>query len=62
VENCLLCEGPHTGAGEESEEERVAETTYDELTTSPIPCPPALLGGEEVENMGVKLSLGRREG
>ena len=32
------------------EEEGVAETTCDELTATPIPCPPALLrGGEEVE-------------
>jgi len=35
--------------------------TCDELITTPIPRPPAPLGGEEVENSGVKLSLGRRE-
>jgi len=31
------------------EEEGAAETTYDELTVTPILCPPAPLGGEEVE-------------
>ena len=40
-----LWEGPHTGAEEEHEEEGVAETTCDELTATPAPCPPALLGG-----------------
>ena len=38
-------EGPHTGAEEEHEEEGVAETTCDELTATPAPCPPALRGG-----------------
>ena len=33
-----------------------------EVTATPIPCPPVLCGGEEVENLGVKLRLGRREG
>jgi len=31
------------------EEEEAAETTCDELTVTPIPCPPVPLGGEEVE-------------
>ena len=31
------------------EEEEVAETTCDELTTTPIPRPPVLLSGAEVE-------------
>ena len=45
------------------EEEGAAETTCDELTATPVPRPPAPLGeGEEVENSGVKLSPGRREG
>ena len=44
------------------EEEGAAETMCDELTTTPLPCPPPPLGGEEVENSGVKLRLGRREG
>ncbi|KAM9590886.1 uncharacterized protein ACIBXB_005926 [Morphnus guianensis] len=46
-----------------SEEEGEAETTCDELTPTPIPCPPALqVGGGLVENPGVKLCPGRREG
>ena len=43
------------------EEERAAETMCDEQTTTPIPHPPAPLRREEVENSGVKLSLGRNE-
>ena len=43
------------------EEEGVAETTCDEPTQTPIPHPPALLGGEEAEKLGVKLSMGRME-
>jgi len=31
------------------EEERAAKTTHDELTVTPIPCPPSPLGGEEGE-------------
>jgi len=38
-------EGPHAGAGAECEEEGAAETTCDELIITPIPCPPAPLGG-----------------
>jgi len=44
------------------EEEGVAETTRGELTTDPIPCPPALLGRGRGRETGLKLSLGRREG
>ena len=54
MENCLQWEGPHAGTGEECEEEGMTETTCDELTTTPIPCTPVLLGGEEVEKSGVK--------
>ena len=61
MEVCLLWEGPHAGAGEQCEEEGAAETTCDELTATPIPRPPALLGGGGRET-GVKLSPGRREG
>jgi len=43
------------------EEKGAAETTCDELTVTPISCPPALLRGGERE-MGVKLSPGRRRG
>ena len=32
-------EGPHAGAEEEHEEEGAAETTCDELTATPAPCP-----------------------
>jgi len=45
VEDSLSWEGPHTGAGEECEEEGVAETMCDELNATPIPRPPALLRG-----------------
>ena len=45
------------------EEEGAAETMCDELTQTPIPRPPAPLGGGGGrEKSGVKLSLGRREG
>jgi len=39
------------GKSEESspEEEGAAKTACDELTITPIPHPPVLLGGEEVE-------------
>lgn len=42
----------HAGAEEECEmsypwEEGVAEITYDELTTTPIPCPSVLLVGRK---------------
>jgi len=45
MEDCLLWEGPHAGEGAESEEEGGEEPMCDKLTTAPIPCPPALLGG-----------------
>jgi len=45
TENCLSWEGPHAEAGEEREEEGAAETTWDELTSTPIPHPPAPLAG-----------------
>ena len=51
----LPCEEPHTEAGKECEEEEAAERTCDELTAMPIPCPAVLVGGEEVEKLGVKL-------
>ena len=43
------------------EEDEVAEITCDELTVNLIPRPLVLLGGL-VENPGVKLCPGRREG
>ena len=44
------------------EEEGAAETTCDVLTATHIPRPPAPLRGEEVEELGAKLSPGGREG
>ena len=44
------------------EEEGAAETMCDELTVTPIPRPPALLGGGGGRETRVKLSQGRREG
>ena len=40
MEDRLLWVRPHTGAGQESEEEGASETMCDELTTTPIPCSP----------------------
>ncbi|KAK4815370.1 hypothetical protein QYF61_001358 [Mycteria americana] len=62
MEDCLLWEGPHAGAGEECEEEGVAKKMCDELTATPIPPSPCATQGEEVENLEVKFSLERREG
>ena len=44
-----------------SEKKGAAETTHDELTTTPIPSPLCHSGGGGRE-MGVKLTPGRREG
>jgi len=44
------------------EEEGAVQTTCDELTTAPISHPLVLLGREETENSGVKLSPERMEG
>ncbi|GAB0182604.1 zinc finger and BTB domain-containing protein 5 [Grus japonensis] len=62
MKDCILQEGPQAETGEEPEEEEVAGMKLYELTTAPIPHCPALLGEEEdVEESGVKFSLGRRE-
>jgi len=45
VEDCLPWEGHHTGARDEWEEERAAETMCGELTANPIPSPAVLLVG-----------------
>ena len=42
------------------EGEGAAETACGELTTTPIPCPPAPLGGRRERKSGVKFSPGRR--
>lgn len=53
---------PHDGTGKDYEEEGAAETNHYALrATDLIPHPTALLDGEKVEVLGVKLSLGRRE-
>ncbi|KAK4823757.1 LOW QUALITY PROTEIN: hypothetical protein QYF61_006053 [Mycteria americana] len=44
------------------EEEGAAETTSDELTATSTPRSPVLLAGRRWRKLGVKLSLGRREG
>jgi len=48
----------HAGADEECETEGVVETRCFELTTSPIPCPPVPLTGEEVEKVGNEVEHG----
>jgi len=45
MKNCILWEGPHAGAGDEREEEGVAETKCYGLTATSIPHPPALQEG-----------------
>jgi len=44
------------------EEEGVEEKMYDEPSAIPIRSPPVSLGAGRGREMGVKLSLGRREG
>jgi len=44
MEDCFPWVGPHARAGEECEEERVAEMC-DELTATSTPCPAVLLRG-----------------
>lgn len=41
-------EEPHAGVGEECDEEGMTQTRIYELTTSPIPHPPALHWGKEL--------------
>lgn len=54
--------GPHTGA-EEQHEEGVAEVKCYKLATIPIPSIfPCATGSGDVEESGVKLSLGRWNG
>jgi len=61
VEDCLLWEGPHVGAGAECEEEGVAETKCDYLTATPIPRPPAPLRGRRQRN-GIEVEPGKKGG
>ena len=60
VEDCLPGEEVHARAGDECEEEGVAEKR--ELTATSISRLPACLKGEELEKQGVTLSPGGREG
>lgn len=53
-------EGPHAGAGEKHEEERVAKRSCYELTV--IPAPHCSAGGRGVRSEREKLSLGSRVG
>jgi len=58
--------GPSAGAGAECEEpspeeEGAAETIGDELTVTPIPHPPALLGGRKERN-GSEAEPGKKGG
>jgi len=62
MKGCLLWVGPHARAGEECEDEGVAEMKCYELTVTSIPHSSVLLVGNDVEKLGVKLSPGRREG
>lgn len=55
-EGCIQWEGPYAGGAEEPEEEETPETKHY------VSQPPAAQGGKKVEGLGVKLSLGKREG
>lgn len=59
MKDCDLWEEPQ--AGEEREGEGMAEVKCHGLTTAPIPHPLVLNGEDEIEELGMKLSLGRRE-
>lgn len=60
LENCLPEEGIHAGAGKECKEKgAVDERGTDCNSRSLSPC---TTGGEDVEKLRMKLSLGRREG
>jgi len=50
VEDCLPWERPHIGAGEECQEEAVAETMCDELTAAPFPVSLCCSGGGSGKN------------
>ncbi|GAB0177893.1 zinc finger and BTB domain-containing protein 5 [Grus japonensis] len=66
MKECILWEGPHAGAREQGEEEGAAELKRYELTTTPIPHPPAPLREgrrrQKSRERRVKLSLERRRG
>lgn len=56
MKSCIPWEKVHARVGEGHQEEGVEEMMCDELTTTSIPHPHAPLGGEQVEELGVKLS------
>jgi len=61
MEECLPWDGPYSGAGEECEEEGAAETTCDELTTTPFPVPlPCSEGG--VRQIRSEIEPGKKGG
>ena len=60
AEDCTSWEAPNDGTGEQCEEQGAADTKCYGLTTTPVPQPPEPLRGKEVEELGGKLSLGRR--
>jgi len=61
MKDCVLWVGPHVGTGQECDKEGMAEKKCCEPATTSTPYPPALLSRQEVEDLGVKLSLGRKE-
>lgn len=61
VKNCVPWEEPHAEAAKESKDEEIAETTWAELTATPIPSPLASLGGKCRENREW-LDPGKKEG
>ncbi|KAK4826920.1 hypothetical protein QYF61_012748 [Mycteria americana] len=57
VKDCLPWVGSHIEAGEEHEEEGAAETTCNELTTTPIPHPPGPRWGRSLEKRRLRGDL-----
>jgi len=66
VENCLPWDGPHVGAEESvrsppPEEEGAAETMCNKRNVTPIPRPPAPVGGRRERN-GSEVEPGKKGG
>lgn len=63
MEDCPQWVSPYDGAREECEEEGAAEMEcYELMATDHFPHPAAPLEVQQVKELGVKLSLGRKEG
>jgi len=64
MKDCLPREGSHTGEKEQYEEDEEAETTCNELTTTPIPLPLYHSGGGsgEVRSEDEPRKKGKMEG